>query len=183
MGGSFGAALRRLGWHVDEVGRTGPFAPPAVEVDLVLLCTPDDVVSEVAAAIEPADAVVAHVAGSLPLDVLEPHRRRAGIHPLMSLPNAEVEVHESASEEARLEQVRRAIGLGTEHQWVETTPSALKHPEYIEARAEYERLVGSRDVWRKQIAAVSELDITDLAPPVRAGTLTTFNDNSVPCSM
>lgn len=91
----------------------------------------------------------------------------------------EVEVHESASEEARLEQVRRAIGLGTEHEWVQTTPSALKHPDYIAARAGYERLVGSRDVWRKQIAAVSELDITDLAPRVGAETLITFNDNRI----
>ncbi len=91
----------------------------------------------------------------------------------------DVEVHESASEEARLDQVRRAIGLGTEHEWVETTPSALKHPEYIEARAEYERLVGSRDVWRKQIAAIADIDVTDLAPLVRAETLITFNDNQI----
>jgi len=33
---------------------------------------------------------VAHVAGSLGLDVLSPHRRRGAVHPLMSLPDAEV---------------------------------------------------------------------------------------------
>ena len=93
--------------------------------------------------------------------------------------NPEVEVHASSSAEARLEQVRRAIGLGTEHEWVETTPSALKHPDYIAARAEYERLVGSRDVWRKQIEAIADLDITELAPLVQAEALITFNDNRV----
>ncbi len=98
--------------------------------------------------------------------------RAAALHP-------DVDVHESESAEARLEQVRRAIGLGTEHEWVATTPSALKHPEYIEARPEYERLVGSRDVWRKQIGAIADLDITDLAPLVEAETLITYNDNRV----
>jgi predicted short-subunit dehydrogenase-like oxidoreductase (DUF2520 family) len=33
---------------------------------------------------------VAHVAGSLGLDVLAPHERRAALHPLMSLPDAEI---------------------------------------------------------------------------------------------
>ena len=34
--------------------------------------------------------VVAHLAGSLGLDVLAPHPRRAAVHPLVSLPDAEV---------------------------------------------------------------------------------------------
>ncbi|MEM7287700.1 MAG: DUF2520 domain-containing protein, partial [Actinomycetota bacterium] len=47
-------------------------------------------VADVAGAIDPGDAVVAHVAGSLTLEVLLPHVRVGSIHPLMSLPNAEV---------------------------------------------------------------------------------------------
>ncbi|NDH96259.1 MAG: DUF2520 domain-containing protein, partial [Actinobacteria bacterium] len=50
----------------------------------------DTVVADVAAAIRPGGAVVAHVAGSLGLDVLAPHDRRAALHPLMSLPDAEI---------------------------------------------------------------------------------------------
>lgn len=93
--------------------------------------------------------------------------------------NPDIDEHPSGSAEARLEQVRRAIGLGTEHQWVETTPSALKHPEYIAARPEYERLVGSRFVWRRQIESIAELDITEHAPLVAAETLIACNDNRV----
>jgi predicted short-subunit dehydrogenase-like oxidoreductase (DUF2520 family) len=37
-----------------------------------------------------ADAVVAHLSGSLGLEVLSPHRRRAALHPLVSIPDAEV---------------------------------------------------------------------------------------------
>ncbi len=55
--------------------------------DLVLLCVPDGAIAEVATAIEPGDAVVAHVAGSLGLDVLAPHVKRASIHPLATLPD------------------------------------------------------------------------------------------------
>lgn len=48
-------------------------------------------VAEVAAAVEPvAGTVVAHMAGSLGLDVLDAHARRASIHPLVALPNPEV---------------------------------------------------------------------------------------------
>jgi len=45
----------------------------------------------VAAAVEPVPAtVVAHLAGSLGLDVLEPHARRASIHPLVALPDPDL---------------------------------------------------------------------------------------------
>ncbi len=52
---------------------------------------PDGSIAEVAAGVRPVETtVVAHLAGSLGLDVLAPHRRRAGVHPLVALPNAEV---------------------------------------------------------------------------------------------
>ena len=89
-GGSFAAALGQVGWAVDLVPRTATPADAAAGVDLVVVATPDRTVAEVAAAIRPGDAVVAHVAGSLGLDVLAPHERRASIHPLMALPDAGV---------------------------------------------------------------------------------------------
>jgi len=56
-----------------------------------VIATPDAVVGEVAAAVEPvAGTVVAHMAGSLGLDVLGAHPRRASIHPLVALPNTDV---------------------------------------------------------------------------------------------
>lgn len=52
-----------------------------------MIATPDAAIAQVAEAIEPGSAVVAHVAGSLGLDVLAPHERRAALHPVMSLPD------------------------------------------------------------------------------------------------
>ena len=73
--------MRRRGVAIDDA---------AADVDLVVIATPAAVVADVAAAIRPGRAVVAHVAGSLGLDVLAPHDRRAALHPLMSLPDAEI---------------------------------------------------------------------------------------------
>jgi predicted short-subunit dehydrogenase-like oxidoreductase (DUF2520 family) len=66
------------------------FAP---SVELVVLAVPDDVIAEVAASIEPRDdVVVAHLAGSLGLDVLAPHPRRASMHPLRSIPTTSTDL-------------------------------------------------------------------------------------------
>jgi len=86
-------ALRRVGWDVD-----GPVAhdPPGVRaaaagVDLLILAVPDAAVAETAAAVEPVPGcTVAHLAGSLTLDVLAPHPRPASIHPLVALPGGEL---------------------------------------------------------------------------------------------
>ena len=82
-GGSFFAALAAAGWDAmliasDEPVPSGP--------SLVLLCVPDAVLAGLADSI-PVDAsrVVAHCAGSLGLEVLAPHPRRASIHPLAAL--------------------------------------------------------------------------------------------------
>ena len=91
-GRSFAKAIDDLvDWDViDMRGRGVAIDDAAADVDLVLIATPDTVVADVAAAIRPSRAVVAHVAGSLGLDVLAPHDRRAALHPLMSLPDAEI---------------------------------------------------------------------------------------------
>jgi predicted short-subunit dehydrogenase-like oxidoreductase (DUF2520 family) len=86
-GESFARALGQAGWAVQEPLRRGdPLRDAAADVDLLLIATPDRTVAEVAAAVTPSpDTVVAHVAGSLGLDVLVPHVRRASIHPLLAL--------------------------------------------------------------------------------------------------
>ena len=91
-GRSFAKAIDDLvDWDViDMRGRGVAIDDAAADVDLVLIATLDTVVADVAAAIRPGRAVVAHVAGSLGLDVLAPHDRRAALHPLMSLPDAEI---------------------------------------------------------------------------------------------
>lgn len=91
-GGSLAGALWAVGWRVvGELGRGHDVTGAAADVDLLVIATPDASVASVAAAVEPVPStVVAHVAGSLGLDVLADHPRRAAIHPLVSLPDAEV---------------------------------------------------------------------------------------------
>lgn len=92
-GTSMAGALRRAGWEVD-----GPIAhdgagvrTAAAGVELLLLAVPDAAVAAVAAAVDPdPGCAVAHLAGSLTLDVLAPHPRRASIHPLVALPGGDL---------------------------------------------------------------------------------------------
>jgi predicted short-subunit dehydrogenase-like oxidoreductase (DUF2520 family) len=85
-GGAFAGALISVGVDVDVADRHD-LSAAAGDVDLVMICTPDDAISEVARSIDPGPAVVAHCSGSRRLDVLAPHERRCSVHPLMSLPN------------------------------------------------------------------------------------------------
>lgn len=91
-GRSLTSALVGVGWeHLGFLGRDDDPSDALGGVDLVVIATPDDAIASVAAAIEPSDrAVIAHLAGSLGLDVLAPHRRTAALHPLVSLPDPEV---------------------------------------------------------------------------------------------
>src|SRR5262249_23299886 len=80
-------------WTVlDRIGRYDDHGEAAKGADVVLIATPDAAIAGVAAAVEPADAVVVHLAGSLGLDVLAPHpvEQRAAVHPLVALPHAAI---------------------------------------------------------------------------------------------
>ena len=89
-GGSLAGALDATPFDVVAVlGRGADLAGAAVGVDLVVIATPDDVIADVAAAIEPnPDAAVVHMAGSLGLDVVATHSRHGALHPLVALPDA-----------------------------------------------------------------------------------------------
>lgn len=91
-GRSLAAALSRAGWQVvGLLGRGEDLADAGADVDLLVLATPDAAIAQVAASITPRpEPVVAHLAGSLGLDVLGAHPRRAAVHPLVALPDAEV---------------------------------------------------------------------------------------------
>ena len=90
-GGSLVLALADTDWDVAHVrGRGDSVADAGAGVDIVVIATPDDAIGEIAAAIDPVDStVVAHMAGSLGLEVLGSHVRRAAMHPLVALPDAE----------------------------------------------------------------------------------------------
>jgi predicted short-subunit dehydrogenase-like oxidoreductase (DUF2520 family) len=82
-------ALAAAGWQVEApLGRQDDLSGAAAGVDLLLITTPDAAVQKVAQAVDPVpETVVAHVAGSLGLDVLAAHPRRASVHPLVALPD------------------------------------------------------------------------------------------------
>jgi predicted short-subunit dehydrogenase-like oxidoreductase (DUF2520 family) len=91
-GCSLSGALSANGWHV--VGVLGPDDDPTLAssgVDVLVVATPDDEIAGVAAGVHPEPGtVVMHLSGSLGLGVLAPHPRRAALHPLVPLPNAEI---------------------------------------------------------------------------------------------
>lgn len=96
-GRAFASALRSVGWSVELLPARSLPSPDdrgtrsVLEVAaLILLAVPDHAIGAVARGIEPVDGVVAHVSGATGLDVLRSHGRVGSLHPLMSLPDAEV---------------------------------------------------------------------------------------------
>jgi predicted short-subunit dehydrogenase-like oxidoreductase (DUF2520 family) len=85
-------ALAEAGWTaLPPLGRHDDLTAAAEGVDLLVIAVPDAAISGVASLVRPIDTtVVAHLAGSLGLEELAPHARRASIHPLVALPNPEV---------------------------------------------------------------------------------------------
>jgi predicted short-subunit dehydrogenase-like oxidoreductase (DUF2520 family) len=91
-GRSLAGALATHGAEVAApLGRADDLTDAADGVDLLVVATPDAAIADVARQVRPvASTVMAHLAGSLGLDVLEPHPRRAGLHPMVSMPNPEI---------------------------------------------------------------------------------------------
>lgn len=97
-GGSFARALADVGWTVRSLAARPLVDGVATDLDsfdvesadLVLIAVADGAISTVAEALPATSGVVVHVSGACGLDVLVPHRRIGSIHPLMSLPDAEV---------------------------------------------------------------------------------------------
>jgi predicted short-subunit dehydrogenase-like oxidoreductase (DUF2520 family) len=86
-GGSFAAALGEV-HHVTLAHHDDPSVDPDADVDLVMLCVPDDAIATVARRFRATPGVLAHVSGSRSLDVLGRPRRVASLHPLAALPDA-----------------------------------------------------------------------------------------------
>ena len=80
-GGAIRSRLAKRGLRVTD-GRD-----PDPSAELVLLCVPDQVIGQVAAAV-PIGAWVAHVSGATHLVALDPHERRFSVHPLQTLSRA-----------------------------------------------------------------------------------------------
>ena len=91
-GGSLALALEACCWEVrTPLGRHDDVVAGVEGARLVVIATPDAAVASVSAAlVGHTDAAVIHLAGSLGLDVLDGHPRAGCLHPLVSLPSAEV---------------------------------------------------------------------------------------------
>jgi len=84
-GRSLAGALVDIGWqHAHTYGRRDDVGNAAVGVDVCVIATPDEAIASVAAAVTPADAILMHLSGAMPLAVLGSHRA-AALHPLASL--------------------------------------------------------------------------------------------------
>jgi predicted short-subunit dehydrogenase-like oxidoreductase (DUF2520 family) len=84
-GRSFEQALSAVGWLCKGVYGRGEGIPSGA--DLYLITVPDRSIVEAAERVPVGDHCVAHACGSLGLDVLSPHGRRAVIHPFVPLPD------------------------------------------------------------------------------------------------
>ena len=170
-GTSLAAALSALGW--DVVGFLGRHDDPtdaALGVDVLVIATPDDVVASVAAAVAPrAGATVVHLSGSLGLDALAPHPRRAALHPLVPLPNAVVGAERLASGVTFAvsgEPVARRIALALGGRVVEVADAdrAAYHAAACIAANHVVALLGQVE----RVAASAGLDLEAFLPLTRA---------------
>jgi predicted short-subunit dehydrogenase-like oxidoreductase (DUF2520 family) len=89
-------------------------------VDLIIIATSDDSLAEVAGRLKPGPGVVAHTAGAVGLDVLEPHTHRAVLWPIQTLSHgAPIDlgdvplVVEGSTKEARSAVLRVASGISS----------------------------------------------------------------------
>jgi predicted short-subunit dehydrogenase-like oxidoreductase (DUF2520 family) len=91
-GGSVALALASVGWtELPALGRGDDVSRAGEGVDLLVIATPDSDIADVAAQVEPGeDTVVVHLAGSRGVAELSGHPRVGALHPLMTLPSAEI---------------------------------------------------------------------------------------------
>ncbi len=62
--------------------------PSREDADVVLLCVPDTAIADVSRGLTPGRGWIGHTSGATPLDALDPHERRFGLHPLQSFTRA-----------------------------------------------------------------------------------------------
>jgi predicted short-subunit dehydrogenase-like oxidoreductase (DUF2520 family) len=88
---SFYLALRSIGWNVKEpLGRKDNIGALNPDIDYILITTPDHEIPIVAQNLKVTEAIVTHISGVTGIGCLSPHKRRASIHPLISMPTPEI---------------------------------------------------------------------------------------------
>ena len=196
-GGALSSALTKVGWTVlTPVRRGDSLTDAAKDVDLLLLATPDGAIEETAASITPVETtVVAHLSGARGLDVLATHPLRAALHPLTSMPTAEVGAErlargawfalDASSDEAMtvVESVVTALGgrsfvVNDEHRVAYHAAAAIASNHVVALLGSAERVAASAGVpleaylelVRATIDNIEDLGVADaLTGPVARG--------------
>jgi predicted short-subunit dehydrogenase-like oxidoreductase (DUF2520 family) len=170
-GTSLAAALAAHGWDVvGFLGRHDDLTGAAHGVDILVIATPDDAVAATAATVAPeAGTTVLHLSGSLGLDALAPHPRRAALHPLVPLPNAAVGATRLASGVTFAvsgEPVARLLALSLGGRVVEVAEAdrAAYHAAACIAANHVVALLGQVE----RVAAAAGLDLAAFLPLTRA---------------
>ena len=170
-GTSLAAALAAHGWDVvGFLGRHDDLSAAARGVDILVIATPDDAVASTAATVAPeAGTTVLHLSGSLGLDVLAPHPRRAALHPLVPLPNAVVGATRLASGVTFAvsgDPVARLLALSLDGRVVEVADAdrAAYHAAACIAANHVVALLGQVE----RVAASAGLDLEAFLPLTRA---------------
>ncbi|MGH9079084.1 MAG: DUF2520 domain-containing protein [Acidimicrobiales bacterium] len=171
-GRSLTAALEAAGGFASSgaLGRGQPVADAALDVDLLVIATPDDDVGRVAGAVEPRDrCLVVHLSGSLGLDVLDGHPRHGSIHPLVPLPNPEVGAERlragitfAVAGDPMVDELVRALGGRAVH--VDDGSRSAYHAAAAIAANHLVALIGQVD----RVAATAGLPLDAFAGLVRA---------------
>jgi class 3 adenylate cyclase len=78
----------------------------------------------------------------------------------------------SGSAEAAL-QTFDMVGIEVDESFTHFSPSAAKSPDDLRLVPKFQALVGTRDVYERQIKSFVDFDVVDIAPLVRAPTLVT----------
>ena len=172
-GTAMSRALAAAGWTVAAPVRHGDDVRAAAEgVDLLLLATPDGAVTEVAAAVAPVGTtVVAHLAGSLGLDVLASHERRASIHPLVSIPTGDTDVRGAwfaVAGDALAEQVvaaldGRAVAVDDQHRAAYHAAACIASNHLVALLGQVERVGRSAGVPLDAFLALARQTIDNVA--------------------
>jgi predicted short-subunit dehydrogenase-like oxidoreductase (DUF2520 family) len=168
---SLAGALERIGWSVRGVlGRDHDPTNAADGVDVVVLAVPDGAIGAVARSLrpEPSTAVL-HLSGSLGLEVLGPHARRAALHPLVPLPEPGVgaaRLCEGVTFAVAGDPVatEMALALGGRPVTVADADRAAYHAAACIASNHVVALLGQVE----RVAARAGLDLTSFVPLARA---------------
>lgn len=183
-GSALALALGRAGWRIDgPIGRDHDPALVTQGARIVLLAVPDEAVADLARSLTPGPAVVAHVAGSLGLDVLAPHPVVASVHPLVTLPDPERGARRLegawfavAGDPVAGELVAalggRAAAVADEHRRTYHAAAAVAANHLVALLGQVERLAGTVDVPLEAYLALARGALDDVAAVGPAAALT-----------